>query len=185
MTNTSSGTTVDLGPDIEILVGESVLLTASLDIDSSSLTGISWEPEVPCQDCLSNTVENVLETQLFQILVSDPFGCVAKDDVWVFVVERAQIYIPNIFSPNGDGVNDLLAISAHQGVALINRLEIFDRWGNMVFAAYDFLPDDPAGWWDGTASGREVNPGVYVYTIDLQLVTGRNERRSGDLTVIR
>lgn len=185
VTNTSSEATVNLGPDIDIVVGDPVVLSATLDIDSSALSGISWDPVMPCDSCLSNLVTGILETQDFEIQVADAFGCVATDEVTVFVVERGQIYIPNVFSPNGDGTNDHVRITAHPGVKRIVTLKFYDRWGNLMFGRDDFTPDDPSGWWDGKYNGEDLNPAVYAYYIEIELVTGRIERRSGDITLVR
>ncbi|MEO5906773.1 MAG: gliding motility-associated C-terminal domain-containing protein [Saprospiraceae bacterium] len=93
--------------------------------------------------------------------------------------------MPNIFSPNGDDVNDRLLISAGPGVERISSLVIHDRWGDMVYSAKDFLPNDDDHAWDGKLKGRFLNPGVFAYRMVAELKNGRSEIRYGDVTLIR
>jgi gliding motility-associated-like protein len=183
ITETSSET-VDLGPDLDILIGDPALLIATLNIDSSALSSISWDPEMPCDSCLSNKVY-LLETQSFTINVRDVVGCLAFDEVKVFVQERGQVYVPNIFTPNNDGINDFLTLNAHPGVTLVRQFRIVDRWGNQVFGVENTNPHTQKIEWDGRFNGKELNPAVYAYMLELELITGRIEIRSGDITLLR
>jgi gliding motility-associated-like protein len=94
------------------------------------------------------------------------------------------IYIPNVFSPNGDGINDLFEV--HTGTALqVSSMEgsIYDRWGNVVFSG-----DTSPFTWDGSFSGETVMPGVFVYTIKIKYLNQGIEREevfTGDVTVVR
>ena len=185
LTNTSSEATVNLGPDLDITIGDHVTLQATLDVDSNSVTGVNWTPDMPCDSCLTNTVENLLETQSIAIQVSDLFGCVAVDEITVYVAERGKFYVPNIFSPNEDGTNDVLEVYAHPGISLVNTFVIYDRWGNLVFEATNYQPGSSEGVWDGTFGGTSLNPAVYTYLLELELVTGRKERHVGNVTLVR
>jgi len=95
------------------------------------------------------------------------------------------MYIPNVFSPNGDGINDRLLISAASDVEEIESMEIFDRWGNLVFAAKNFLPGDPTNSWDGKRDGVTLNPAVFAYKMMARFKDGRREVRNGDITLVR
>lgn len=184
VTETSSETTADLGPDQEILVGGMAQLTATLDVDSSALGGIFWEPALTCDSCLSNTVMPLVTTD-YVIYVRDPFGCLAMDEVRVIVVERGQVYVPNVFSPNGDGNNDLLTITAHPGIDRIQEFSIYDRWGDLMFGVSNVDPKTETIAWDGMFAGQELNPGVFSYVMKLRLITGREEIKTGDITLLR
>ncbi|MDX1476761.1 MAG: gliding motility-associated C-terminal domain-containing protein [Saprospiraceae bacterium] len=181
---TAAGSFVDLGMDIEAIIGDVVELSATLTVDSAAVTGISWEPPLPCNTCLQNTIMPV-ETQTFRITVSDTFGCVISDEITVFVQERAKFFMPNVFSPNGDGVNDELVLYLHPGVARVHAFRIFDRWGDQVHGAINVVPEDPTLRWDGRLKGTLLNPGVYAYLLDVELLTGRRQIFSGDITLIR
>jgi len=64
-------------------------------------------------------------------------------------------------------------------------MEIFDRWGNMVFQAKNFLPDDPTNSWDGKRDGEEMNPDVFAYRMMARFKDGKIELRNGDVTLVR
>jgi gliding motility-associated-like protein len=129
----------------------------------------------PCDDGDANTI-NDIET----ILVCDGSICIPCQG------EASQeIYIPNIFSPNNDGVNDLFNIYAGPQGALIRSFKVFNRWGALVFSADNFEAGDNGPGWDGTYLGQAVKPGVYVYFVDVEFKNGMVEKYSGEVVVVR
>jgi gliding motility-associated-like protein len=105
--------------------------------------------------------------------------------VRVIVVERGQVYVPNIFTPNGDGNNDLLTVTAHPGIDRIDEFSIYDRWGDLMFGVSNVDPKTETIAWDGTFAGQELNAAVYSYVMKLRLITGREEIKTGDITLLR
>ncbi|HLF64250.1 MAG TPA: gliding motility-associated C-terminal domain-containing protein [Saprospiraceae bacterium] len=93
-------------------------------------------------------------------------------------------FIPNIFSPNGDGVNDILYIQSNSEITEVSVFRVFDRWGDVVFEDFNFLPNDQQHGWDGTHTGKEMNPGVFVYWARLQTTRGESIV-VGDVMVVR
>jgi gliding motility-associated-like protein len=93
-------------------------------------------------------------------------------------------HIPNIFSPNGDNINDVLFIQSNSEVLSVNAFRVFDRWGNVVFENFNFLPNDEQQGWNGTFSGKPLNPGVFVYWASIETTRG-DEVIVGDVTVVR
>ena len=96
-----------------------------------------------------------------------------------------EIFIPNVFSPNGDGTNDVFYISTNSEVEEVLTLRIFDRWGGLLFENSNFPPNDPALGWDGRSSGTFMQPGVYVYWANLRTVDGLEIVKIGDVTLVR
>ncbi|MFZ1678171.1 MAG: gliding motility-associated C-terminal domain-containing protein, partial [Saprospiraceae bacterium] len=96
-----------------------------------------------------------------------------------------DLFIPNIFSPDGDHVNDRFMISSGQGIKEIEELSIYDRWGNLVFRQFHFQPDDPSTSWDGILNGKPLNIGVYTYKLIVVFEDNLQETRFGDVTLIR
>lgn len=89
-----------------------------------------------------------------------------------------SIYVPNVFTPNGDGINDVLTIYT-KGITAFS-IEIFDRWGQMVFTT-----TYPAICWDGrTNGGVKVSDGVYYYVIKATSESGQDMSRKGTVTVL-
>lgn len=107
------------------------------------------------------------------------------DTCHVIVVSR-DVYVPNIFSPNGDGINDhFLVFTNSEALPSITYFRIFDRWGGLVMENYDVTPNDPNQGWDGTENGKPVNPGVYVWAINLNYQDGSSETIKGNVTLLR
>jgi len=177
---------VDIGADHIILPGDTTVLEAIVNVPFDSLSTITWSGLINpfCPTCLTQPVAPIITTA-YSISVSNSQGCSDQDSVVVFIQKNVDIYIPNVFSPNGDGINDRLLISAASDVEEIESMEIFDRWGNLVFAAKNFLPDDPTNSWDGKMRGAEMNPAVYAYKMMARFKDGRREVRNGDITLIR
>ncbi len=97
----------------------------------------------------------------------------------------ANVYIPNVFSPNGDGLNDIFYLQSNNEITIVSSLRIYDRWGNEVFEEFDFLPDDPEHGWDGTHKGELMNPAVFIYVAEVQTLRGETVQLQGDITLVR
>ena len=96
-----------------------------------------------------------------------------------------QVYIPNAFSPNDDGVNDTFTIFGDQDLVMIKSLRIFNRWGGLVFIGEEQLPNDASNAWNGnTGSGPSPN-GIYIYTMSLLMADGVLRNRKGAITLMR
>ena len=176
--------TVTLGDDLEISQGEIIDLEA--EANSNDLIYI-WTP----MDTLQSGSEDMLsvqpiETTVFQVIVEDTTTfCTAIDQIAVVVNRDRKIFIPNAFSPNDDGTNDLFMIQSGVGVVQVKTFRIFDRYGAMIFEQQNFLPNDPSFGWDGQLNGREMNTGVYVYVAEIEFLDGLVEVFKGDVLLMR
>jgi gliding motility-associated-like protein len=127
-----------------------------------------------------------LISTVYTIQVQSLNGCTGQDHVKVIVDRRRQIYVPNVFTPNDDGANDLFTIYASPGsVRKILSLQVFDRWGEALIALKDFLPNNPTIGWDGSYKGEPMNPGVFVWVAEIEFIDGKREVFQGDVTVVR
>lgn len=113
------------------------------------------------------------------VTATNAYGCVATDSVWVNAVACCDVFIPNAFSPNGDGLNDefYLITEAHQQ---IKEFSIYNRYGQRVYTSHN--TNDR---WDGTLHGKPCDAGVYFFYIDYTCNDGKNFKKKGDLTLIR
>ena len=102
----------------------------------------------------------------------------------VTFVNCEALYIPNAFSPNGDGINDRLQVFGNSAIH-IRAFRIFDRWGNLLYEALDAAPESEAAAWDGAARGRPLPMGAYLYVVDTVLPTGETRRQSGSVQLLR
>ncbi|MFN3939572.1 MAG: gliding motility-associated C-terminal domain-containing protein, partial [Chitinophagales bacterium] len=175
-------------PDIDIPVdtiitiyGQPVHIDAEVLYGNEPLSHI-WYPAdyVNCPTCLSVTV-NAESSMIVGIQTTDSLGCTDYDNVYIKAVpcDESVFVIPNIISPNNDGLNDNFYID-YIGVAEMKSLTIFDRWGEMMFRTKDV--EDK---WDGTYRGRLCNPGVYVYTIEFICIDGNESVVSGNITLVK
>lgn len=139
---------------------------------------------VLCTNCLFLEMEAYLAS-VITLEAYDVRGCVATDQIAFQVVRNRDVYIPNVFSPNGDGLNDLFTLYSDADVVEITVMEIYSRWGELVFKKDGFLPNDETLGWDGTFDGDHLNPGVYVYRIAVRYGDDFMKDFAGDVTIIR
>jgi gliding motility-associated-like protein len=176
--------TVDLGPDLTLPTGTQWPLRSV--ITNGPIKWWDWKPQtdLSCTVC-SLPVATIRKTTTYQVKVTSVYGCVATDTVRINAFcESAQVFIPNAFSPDGDGVNDLLVIRA-QGISAIRHFRVFNRWGEIVFERSNFQPNDPSMGWDGRIKGIAGAPEVYVYTADVVCDDGTQYTYKGNITILK
>lgn len=172
---------VNLGDDVTIQLGDSIKL------ESNSLSPVSyynWFTADTCTQCPFIIVAPVKNTT-YTLQVTNDDGCMAADELNVFVKNAKDIFLPNIFSPNGDQVNDVLSINGGKSLTHVSSFEIFDRWGNLVFRDKDYLPGSPDHGWKGTFNGEAVSPGVFTCITVVEFADGKPQTFVWDVTVIR
>ncbi len=146
-----------------------------------------WSPIRDCENCPFVEVRP-LQSTVFTVQIIDEDGCSAIDSVEVLVFGNRPVYIPNSFTPNGDGFNDFLTIYgglAAERLQGIKRLQIFDRWGETVFLGRNLNLGEEAMGWDGSHRGQPMNPGVFAYLAEVQFIDGTVLQFEGDITLIR
>lgn len=175
---------VSLGPDLTIRLSDSAHVSLQSSVPANTLD-IVWNPLLdstaagqPFQDFYP------LHSWQIGVTVTDSSGCVGQDRILVQVEKPYQVYIPNIFKPDG-GIEPTLFIYAGSDVVNIESFLIFDRWGDAIMERQNFQPNDPANGWDGTFKSQQVNPGVYVYAALVTFIDGEKVLFKGDVTVVR
>lgn len=173
---------VNAGPDVGIVSGSSTTLNAQV----SGAAGVTWSPAegLSCTSCPAPQASPSRTIKYTVKAISDA-GCELEDDVVVFVdCKEGQLFVPNTFSPNGDGENDVFVIHGN-GIAQIKSLRIYNRWGGLVFYKESFVPNDKAAGWDGTQGGEKLAPDAFVYVMEVVCNTGQSLTFKGDVTLIR
>lgn len=148
---------------------------------------ISWSPTegLSCTDCLNPIAEPAFST-VYTLTISTAGGCTRSVTLSIEVDDSRRIFIPNVFAPNGDELNNqFFTIFGGNDIVQINQLLIFDRWGNQVFQAQNIAPNDLAGGWDGTFKGQPAQSGVYIYYAEVAFSDGVDIQYSGDVTLMR
>lgn len=178
---------VDAGRDTTITLGENVRLHGYVDPMGHTVQ-IKWTPTEPildCTECLDPEVF-VKNQTTFTLTVTDENGCVYEDIVVVRIDIDYPLFIPNAFTPNGDGINDIFTAFSSRAVERIDELIIYDRWGGVLFHSSANNSNEPYLGWDGrTPDGRFAMPGVYVYLMKVRFIDGSVRTYSGDITLIR
>lgn len=147
---------------------------------------VQWVPAegLSCDTCLI-VLANPTATATYEALVSSVGGCSASVSVTIQVLQQKEIYAPNVFSPNDDGINDHFTIFGGNEVVQIHQLSIFDRWGGVVFEGSNLSPNSPSQGWDGHRKGKAVHAGVYAWFAKVEFADGAVVVFKGDVTLMR
>ena len=153
---------------------------------SDSLVSYVWTPAIhlDCPTCPNPTATLIFSTE-YVVTVTDNNNCMASDSILIKTICNADNYfIPNTFSPNGDGVNDYFY---PRGKSLYNiqSLTVFNRWGQMVFQRRDFPANAATMGWDGNFNGRPAPADAYVYVAEVICENGQVVELHGSVTLIR
>ncbi len=182
----SSSYQISLGADTTIYFGDSIKLTPLISISPNEIDSIMWNSlgYFSCTNCLE-TIVKPFKATLYTIRVFTKDGCILKAEKIVHVKKLINIYVPNVFSPNADGINDHLEVFTDQNVLIINEFLVFDRWGEKLFEARNINPATTNILWDGKFRGSTLNPGVYVYYLKARLIDGSDYELKGDFTLLK
>lgn len=157
---------VYIGPDVVADAGTLITLNPTLQ---GNITQYNWSPAtgLSCPSCALTQLaadKNITYT----LRVTTQHGCTATDAVNIVVnCNKGAVYIPSAFTPNNDGVNDRFYIQGF-GLSIVKSLRIFNRWGKLVFARNNFVPNSSDMGWDGTVEGKRVNETTtFVYDIEV------------------
>ena len=162
--------------DTTINIGETATVYASGGVT------YNWSPNInqtiACVTCSNTIVQPTLTTQYIVLASNSPY-CKVQDTVTVVVdINCGDFFIPNVFSPNDDGLNDV--INVHGRCISTFNLQIFNRWGEKVFETSTLENS-----WDGTFRGKKLDTGVFVYKADGVSLDGQSFKMKGNITLIR
>lgn len=112
-------------------------------------------------------------------------GCRARDKISIYVLcDNTNVFVPNTFSPNGDGVNDVFYPRGN-GVFAVKSLHIFNRWGEAVFQNANFNANNASAGWDGTYKGKKLSPDVFVYALEVVCSNNQSMVFKGNVALIK
>ncbi|MFM2269933.1 MAG: hypothetical protein RL757_3374 [Bacteroidota bacterium] len=171
--------------DSVFLLGDSIKLTAIAN-PSSRRIAYAWSPldTGGCAYCETVTVSPLIAKN-YQVVLKDQYGCTTTQSKTVRPSLDGLLFIPKAFSPNNDGTNDRLMVFGTAGVRVIKRFEVFNRWGNRLYVAENFLPNDDSRGWDGTFLSQRQDLNVVVWTLSATLIDGTNITVSGTSTLLQ
>ena len=168
-------------PDADAGEDTTIVLGGSVELNGSGGGDYTWSPDddLSCDDC-DDPIASPAQSTLYTLTVTDNNGCSASDEVLVSIDFDVFLNLPNVFSPNGDGSNDMLLPFA-KGVAQF-RLIIYDRWGEVVYESTNVNEG-----WDGShkRNGKMMNTAVFAYILEGTLVNGQTVYEKGNVTLLR
>jgi gliding motility-associated-like protein len=182
---------------VEDTKGPDVMLTQSPNPDGTIrinviapqnvIYDLRWSPasSLSCNNCF-DPIANPAEKTTYTLDYKYNSDCEGQRMISVQRI-NTDITLPNIFSPDGDGSNDIFFVVLPENInGTVKNMAIYDRWGNQLFSAKDVPANQPSAGWSGMFKGDPVQPGVYVYLIVLQ-IDGKagTDKYAGSITVIR
>lgn len=178
--------TVDLPPTIapgqvfSIKHGQSLTLTPIVE---GPVTSWLWTPSTGLSDTtIANPVADPAATTLYQLKITNG-AC--SDTGSILVDVYTPLSIPNAFTPNGDGHNDLLYVLGGPEGSKIEVFTVFNRWGEAVFQTHNAAPGDPTRGWNGYSHGQPATAGTYVYQVLMRYANGTHQTYQGTVILIR
>ena len=160
-----------------------------INVSNVEISNIIWSlinEGVLCQGADCTSIDFGIESDdTLCVEVIDKNDCSASTCLAVTFLENIDIDIPNIFSPDGDGKNDVFYVKADRSVEAIKEMRIYDRWGEMVFFTENVPVNDQSYGWNGQFKGKRLNPGVYVYYIVFKLKERPEMKMAGDVTIVK
>lgn len=175
---------VELGQSPELIVGDTYAIP--VQVNQSGVFQYAWSPPdgLDCSDC-PNPVATASEEITYTLLLTNAAGCEAAA-LLLIRIQEGEIYVPNIFSPDGDGQNDWLTIFGNPAQRLaIDLFSVYNRWGELIFETRSLGLNDEQSGWDGRQKGRPVLPGVYVWLADIRMADGSLLHKHGEVAVLR
>lgn len=169
--------------NISLNVGSSVQLTTK---NSADVTQWRWSPSTWLNDpTLASPTATPQQSVIYTVVASNAGACVAREQINITILcNNANVFVPNTFSPNNDGMNDKF-FPRGKGLFSIKSLMIFNRWGQMIFQKTNFNANNPNDGWDGTYNGKQMPSDVYVYIMDVICQNSTVYSVKGNVTLIR
>ncbi len=185
--------TVDLGESpLELNLGDDSAEIDAIITGPNPIDTIIWSSDVGEWECLTDDCSSINITptvpSFYFADVTDVNGCATRAEVFVDIKTVRNVWAPNIFTPDRDGMHDIFHPFTGPGVRQINSFYIYDRWGNLMHSAEDILPGNEIldeNSWDGQFNGDDAAVGVYVYIIEVEFVDDEVQYFKGSITLTR
>lgn len=168
---------------ITIIAGGSTPLSMNY---TGNIGNYSWTPEyrLSCFNC-PEPIANPPASTRYDVTLETVHGCMGRGSIMVNVVcNNLNYFIPNTFSPNGDGRNDRF-FPRGTGLFRIKSFSVFNRWGQVIYEKRDFAPNDPSAGWDGRYKGQPSSPDVYIYMMEIICDNNVVIPVKGNITLLR
>jgi gliding motility-associated-like protein len=176
--------TLQLGADQTVSTGTVVPLTSTTT--NGPIVSWLWTPatDLSCNTC-PRPMATIKKDITYTATVKNIHGCVATDDIHFHTIcEGSQVYVPNAFTPDGDGKNDILMVRS-KGIEAVRSFKIYSRWGELIFEQNNFPPNNPAYGWDGKIKGVVGSAEVYVYVAQVTCDNVKDFIIKGNISILK
>ena len=175
--------TVEAGPDQTVNLGESTRLAAST---AALPADFLWTgPDSLVTNNSASVTVFPFISGIYTVSITNAQNCIATDSLQINVVKTRPVHIPNVFSPNGDGVNDRFILFGGFAAREIRSLRVFSRWGELVYETRNIPLNDERFGWDGTFNGQRLGPGVFAFFAEVEFLDSEVLIFEGDVTLVR
>ncbi len=174
---------ITLPADTAIGTGSAVQLPASYSQDAITW---NWSPDeyLSCTDC-AGPISTPHRPITYRVVAANQWGCTDSASIKInLVCKQGKVFIPNTFTPNNDGMNDLF-YPRGKGVSEVLYFRIYNRWGQLVYVRTHFKLNDKSAGWDGTFNDKSLPPGVFVYQTAMRCESGDVFKLDGNVTLLR
>ncbi|MGK0316975.1 MAG: gliding motility-associated-like protein [Saprospiraceae bacterium] len=175
---------VELGTDTTLRLGQDIIISPEY---SQLFSNTNWtvNGEIDCDDCASVTLLPFSSSYVVASVSGDN-NCIDTDSFFLTVIEENLVHLPNIFSPNNDGINDFMTFNYFaRSVSSIEQFSVYDRWGGLVHNIKNVPIANGESIWDGYSDNEILPNGVYTYYLNLIYINGTNEELIKSITVLR
>jgi gliding motility-associated-like protein len=139
-----------------------------------------WSPATGLsRDDVLTPIGSLTDDQQYVLTITTPEGCIARDSVKIEVFKGSAVYVPTAFTPNGNGLNEILR-PGYKGIKKLHYFTIYNRWGQQVFTTSDI-----SRGWDGLQRGKPLGTGTFVWMLRAEDVVGKIYTLKGTFVLIR
>ncbi|MCW3463320.1 PKD domain-containing protein [Chitinophaga nivalis] len=173
---------VNVVPQVHAFAGNDtiIMLHTPFQLHGSGGVRYTWSPPDGLSDPKSaDPITTVNRDITYTLTAYTKEGCTGTDDIFVRFIVGPEIYVPNAFSPNGDGLNDIFR-PLPVGIVKMNFFRVFDRWGKLLYSSTAYLKG-----WDGTVNGQIAGVGTYVWVVEGLDINNRTVIRKGTVTLVK
>jgi gliding motility-associated-like protein len=183
----ASSITVSVVPETKVFVGSDTAILANQpfplyaqDVNNSGFTNFSWSPATGLNDPnIQDPIATIDQEETYVVTASTSTGCSASGSIKLEILKMPDIFVPNAFTPNGDGHNDVLH-ALPKGIKVFDFMAVYNRLGQRVF-----FTKNPETGWDGTVNGERQPAGSYVWMAEGIDVNDKIVQRKGVVILIR
>ena len=162
--------------------------TMQIENALANTSTINWQPgsgySLSCDHCASPII-TPHSSSIVEVELINPFGCKLSGKSIIKTFTGGIVTIPNAFTPNGDGHNEIFYIMGGREIRLLEEFDIFNRWGDRIFHQGNVPANDPSFGWNGMYGGKWAEMGTYVYFVKIRFNDGSLQLYKGTVTLIR